>query len=445
MSAPLAVCLLHHISPGGTAYKQAEAFTPQRRSPGKATIGQTVANSMKSVFGSGILAMPYAFALTGMSTSLQLCVILAVWSFYTTSLIARCAENVPSALTYDDVAEAALGRMGRWVGAVNLVLHQVLVCVAYFEFIATNLMSVAGMEGPYPGWLVWTLWPAFALFSCLRDMSSLSTVSVLGNFFLMLSIIVILMYALPDMHMAAWVAPPEWRISSTCSFFGIAAFTFAGHTEAVPIYLNMASPEHYHGIVVAMGILSYVLVCAVAAIAYSAYGDSTSAIIFQNMDGPCADFAKLCMCFVIYFTLPLKLFPAVQVIEGTIVGRLEDELVSEIIPMPGSFGKFVTDKKRIGLRLLLASVPVLIASVLSDFGFVVEFVGAFCLGLIGFALPPVMYLCLHRTPDTTNRLSPLNITLHLGLAVLGAGATAYTTQQVVCKNFAGICAQISFQ
>lgn len=448
------------------------SFTGSELNHGSAGVGATITNTTKSIFGSGVLAMPHAFAAAGMVPGFILTLAIGAWSLFTIELIARCTRLVPKAATYDDLADAAFGSCGRWIGAVNLVVHQIFVCCAYIILIASNVASVAGIgneSGPYPFWMVLLLLPPFLVLVCLRDMSTLSGVSALGNLFLIASLVTILAVAMPKMSTAEWTAPVHFDVIGMTEFFGIAAFTFAGHTEVVPIYLSMATPSKYTAVVLpCVGAAALVLYAAVGSLVFCAYREDTPANVFEVMNGTPAIIAKLSMSMVVFLTLPIKLLPAVQVIEAALSisgfesGDHDGKSVSSSVAvatslsaaskgdapatngaaaaMPAqrqSSSAFVHSRYQIATRIGLAAVPATIAMVLTDFGFVVEFVGAFCMGIVAFAMPPMMYLALNRSAAKPN-MSKTSVLAFVGFSALGVAVTVFTTTQVVLKKVWGI-------
>ena len=84
-------------------------------------------NTCKSVFGTGLLAMPFAFVtLRDLPFGCALCVLLGMWSCYTMLLIYKStllAWPMKSAAGYGALAQAALGDTGRILCSSNLVLY----------------------------------------------------------------------------------------------------------------------------------------------------------------------------------------------------------------------------------------------------------------------------------------------------------------------------------
>lgn len=400
---------------------------------GEASFASTFNNALKSLLGSGLLTMPYAFSATGMYPGILLTTVFAVWSFYTSALIAKCTQRVPSAITYDDVAEAAFGRAGRWLGAFILVLNQLNTCSAYLVFAVMNFASVILVESPgnYPWWLVAAAYPLFVLLACLRNMSSLAIVSTMGNICVVFSLGTILAVAAPQAQWSAFGAFDWPSPAGVSTFFGIAAFTFAGQGEVIPIYLSMEKREDYGRVLCGVGSLSLLVNVALGALVFSAYGDNTKDNLFENLEGVAASIAKVGMSSVMYASLPLKLFPAVQVVEAVLIADDPAE------PDDAPACPFITDPRRIAVRSLLALVPTAIAMVLKSFGFLTAFGGAFCLGIVGFVLPPIMYVRLDTHGDGSGLVEGLSARsrmCHIALGVLGVMSTCYATTKVVCAQ-----------
>merc|ERR1711964_734062 len=148
----------------------------------------------------------------------------------------------------------------------------------------------------------------------------------------------------------------------------------------------------------------------------------------MNISGWPVDVAKVAMSFVLYFTLPLKLYPAIEVLEALFIADSAGNAKAAGLSSSSSSALatlFVSDPKQVALRCSFALVPSLIAMVVTNFGFLVEFCGTFCLGIIGFALPPIMYLVLHSGGDSPSGLSLANKAAHIALAAIGVLAMAY--------------------
>jgi len=120
---------------------------------------------------------------------------------------------------------------------------------------------------------------------------------------------------------------------------------------------------------------------------------------------------KLLTASVAIFSLPVKMFPAVQEVESALIAQSKAATCA-----------------RNGVRTALSLASLVLALAVPDFGFLVSFVGAFCMGLIAFALPPVMYLSLARKRGA---LGPAAFGAHVCLAAAGVAMTVGATGKVV--------------
>ena len=104
-------------------------------------------NTLKAVFGTGLLAMPSGFVSVGMMSGFVITGVLGAWCVYAMVLIAESVKladaNAHQANTFGELVTAALGgTAGAVLGSANLVLHQLLCCAAYLVFLSDNLAQV---------------------------------------------------------------------------------------------------------------------------------------------------------------------------------------------------------------------------------------------------------------------------------------------------------------
>ena len=394
------------------------------------TFATACVSTFKSVFGSGILAFPFAVMSAGLWPAILGTTVMCGWSFYTANLIARCTSFVPTAHSYDEVCAASLGIAGKWFGAVNLVVHQILVSTAYLTFAAQNFADVCGApclsatgSGAYSWRVIACATPLYVAFCLMRDVSVLSPVSAVGNVAVVLCLAVILYDAAPFMAWANLEPVGAEGVRGAASFFGIAAFTFAGQTEVVSIYTSMRDKRVYGSVLACVGVVTFVVFAGFGVLVYAAFGRATHVNVFEDIDGEAALAAKLLMSLVLFLSIPLKMMPAFAVFE---------QGEGSCCAAEDSYGRQRTGLRatgaRLALRALLALAPAAIAIAISDFGFLVEFVGAFSLSIIAFILPPLMYLRLGGASGGRSFVA------HAALVVAGVVFSASATWGVLAAK-----------
>ena len=265
-------------------------------------------NTLKSVFGTGLLALPWAFLQLQQSNMLSIAIglatLLGAWSFYTMLLIFKCTVLAWPAGGYGELVTRALGGRGGMLCSANLVLHQVMCVAAYLVFIGDNLQDVLG--GRAATYILASAVPV-VLLCWLRDIRALGKYSAVGTTALLLALCLVLhegctTRAVPPHALGTTHHPPhpharrmlrrskpvdqqtirgsklwqgDWlaaasdieleaavasrRLVETSeasnhsswaaalgSFVGISIFTFAGHGEVVPIVLSLGASHPRH-------------------------------------------------------------------------------------------------------------------------------------------------------------------------------------------------------
>ena len=399
----------------------------QHEEPKLPTFTPALVNMFKAVFGTGLLAMPYACVQVGLTAALTLTGVVGVWCVYTMVLIAESVRlaNASDSLrladvkservtTFGELVTVALGpTLGAVLGTTNLMMHQLLVCAAYLVFVGDNVAQVFGVDAVS---VIIVVTPPFALLCCLRDMRLLGPTSASGTAILF----VVLVAVLWDGYSSGYErGPPLPRhtvpaLSSVASFLGVGLFTFAGHTEVVPVVCSMGADAHHFRVIAAallfFGVPAIGLFSVAAA---AAYGLGTPQNIMLALHSEQGMLLKLLISLVAFFSLPVKMFPAVATVEKLILRPDGPAWLRTLVC--------------IGLAVSSA----MLAITLPDFGFMVACIGAFCNGLMSFVLPPAMILALGSA-----EASSASRAAHALLLLLGALVTVAATVKVLAEKLA---------
>eukprot|EP00966_Prymnesium_polylepis_P229554 5311646-Prymnesium_polylepis.1 len=144
-------------------------------SRGSSSFHAGLINQFKSVFGTGLLAMPYAMLTVGVPCGVLLTVLIGAWAIYTMQLLAWCTIMVDryrgSATPYSELVTMAFGGVVGQLSTANLVLHQIACCSAYLVFIGDNLQQPLGLSDPSVAMAALTV--PFVLLCWLSDLRRL--------------------------------------------------------------------------------------------------------------------------------------------------------------------------------------------------------------------------------------------------------------------------------
>jgi len=159
-------------------------------------------------------------------------------------------------------------------------------------------------------------------------------------------------------------------------FFSICIYMFNGIGEVLPISTSMEKRERYPfvlGASFAVLIVSYLTFGLI--VSYS-FGSETRGLVFDNIEGPVVSVVKLFHGIAVFCTVPLKYFSAIN-----------DGLVPLMDSCSSPECSFISTLLRIGL--VAASVTITLS--VPDFAFLVALVGGFCIAIVAFILPPLMF------------------------------------------------------
>ena len=147
------------------------------RSGGSASVASSVFNLANTIMGTGMLALPHAFATAGLASGLALCVVSAAANAFTNHLLTAASHRIEGT-SLPAMAEAALPFWGGLVMDVAILLNGLGVCASYMIVATDSFVEVTGVE-------VRQAWTMLALalvapLTLLRKLDSLRFTSLLA-------------------------------------------------------------------------------------------------------------------------------------------------------------------------------------------------------------------------------------------------------------------------
>mmetsp|Transcript_9898 Transcript_9898/g.19508 ORF Transcript_9898/g.19508 Transcript_9898/m.19508 type:complete len:256 (+) Transcript_9898:43-810(+) len=226
-----------------------EGLKPEER-PGLSFF-EALQNTVKAIVGTGVLALPHAFQLSGGIYGPIVVTCIAMYTMNINLILTECHEMRPTRATYSGLCESILGRSGKYIGGLNLILMQIVVCAAHFTFMGRNLTSALQAWG-FDVTLEWVLVVCgigVSGFTLLKDITILKNTSLLGNVAILISLTSILAYALPSF------STTNIKLTSTVPdmmvFVSICIYMFNGIGEVLPISTSMKDRTQYPRVLIA--------------------------------------------------------------------------------------------------------------------------------------------------------------------------------------------------
>ncbi|CAB0003520.1 unnamed protein product [Nesidiocoris tenuis] len=422
---PLVSCTLKETEDGG--YDPFE----HRRLTHPTTDMETLIHLLKGSLGTGLLAMPYAFAHAGLWFGLGATLFIGIVCTYCIHILVKCSHmlcrrmKVPS-LGFADVAEVAFlaGPHGirKFAPIARAVINWFLIidllgcCCVYVVFVAKNLKPVFDNYLPDMSIQVYMLMllPPLLGMNLIKNLKYLAPFSMIANLLIGTGMVITLYYvfsSLGDSH----DVPAFTSVQQLPIFFGTAIFALEGIGVVMPLENNMKTPNHFIG---CPGVLNFgmgfvvSLYAAVGFFGYLRYGPETAESISINLPNDAlAQSVKIMIAVAIFFTFALQFYVPMEIIWKSLKHR---------------FTSRPTTAENI-LRMSLVIMCVLIAVAVPNLGPMISLVGAVCLSVLGLMFPSAIELIVFYDEG----YGPFRWMLIKNVAIIAFGVLGLVTGSMV--------------
>lgn len=408
---------------------------------------QASINLVKCAIGAGSFSLPFAFKEGGLGFSFVGTLFLGWISAYTVNILAQSERRVwhkheaqemglvlstpsPQPSEKSKFTYAELGRQvfptfevhlwgERYLNIMEAIIYAGIaltglgVCAAYVDFITSTIPTVFTALTPVTTTLI--LAPIFWGLSLLRSYKFLAFTSVLGDIAVTAGIVSVVVYG--AMNHGLSFNQPQFELETFPRFIGSTSFLFAIHIVILPIMQSMKNREKFDAVVYGSYTFITVLNGIFGALCYTIFGAGTLQNVVHNLTGSIfLDVVKVLLCVDLMFSLPMVLAAAREVVEEAAMEGVTS---------------WVETKKNL-LRTFLVAMVFVICFGVPDFGDMVSLVGGFVNSLMGFILPPLIYMKLQHDDK---RLTTASMIGHSTIVVFGAAAlvvsTYFTINQII--------------
>ena len=344
----------------------------------------------------------------------------------TSILLVRAKQEVrkshPYVVSFGDVAGAVMGRTGKIVVDLSVVLTQVGFCVGYIVFLTRTLESISSFSRIY-----WTILVGVVLvpLAFIRRLRLLSPFSALANFSIFLGFTSILAFASIDIQRKGAHGTLELFGSPTgiALFWSIAVSGFEGMAVILPIETSMGRDKgRFSSILTIVLVLVSVMLCAFGSVGYTAFGTDTHQIVSNNLPeaSSLALGVKCVLVVAVLFTYPIQLVPVLEVLESMILNVRPTEEgnpadFDHLVAAEDSRTSGSLEAARYTLRFLCVAATAAVAFMVPDFAYVSAIVGATGGTIIAFIMPVIISARVH------NRWVPIDVAIMI-LGSLGGAA-----------------------
>ena len=320
---------------------------------------QGVLHLLKGTVGVGMLGLAHAASKVDRTLGVVILAVVTVVSFLAWWMVWQCkvAAGGKRARTYGDLAELSLGRAGRDLAEVSLLIFQLAICAVYISFAATCLRALlppaaaAALGAATTNHtLVLLTMPLLLLLGTLRDLKVMTPLSLVAQASLVIAVGIVIAQCLQygDDHSHTPPPPPPGpkppphpalapSLRGTVVFFGNCAFAVEGLSLVLPVENALtAAAQPRFGAAIGLGLaLVLALYMTMTELPLSMLGAVHSPSLSAELaararagDGAASTPHHMVVdvCNVLFLanallTLPLQFLPAAQVVDRWLWAR----------------------------------------------------------------------------------------------------------------------------
>ncbi|KAM3969012.1 proton-coupled amino acid transporter-like protein acs isoform 2-T2 [Aphomia sociella] len=405
---------------------------------------ETLVHLLKCSLGTGILAMPQAFARAGLVTAIIAtvlvgalvthCLHVLVRSQYAACKMRRVPlltypESMSTALSAGPAAFRRLTRPSAITVDVFLVVYQLGICCVYIVFIADNIKKVVDphYEMDVKIHMVIILIPLL-VFNLIPSLKLLAPFSALANVLTFIGLGIVVYYLLTGNKSSEpldlWGSPATFPL-----FFGTILFALTAVGVVIALENNMKTPKAFGspcGVLNTGMCIIVVLYVGVGALGYVfCVSKCSDSITLDLPPGPLQMSVIIMFAIAIFISYGLHCYVPVEVVwRGYLLPWLERS------------GSQRLRLWEYGLRILLCLITFVLAVAIPRLGLFISLFGALCLSALGICFPAIMEICV-SFPDKFGpaRIGLLKNILLFIIGIVGLVAGTYTALLSIVRSF----------
>lgn len=418
---------------------------------------ETMMHLLKGNIGTGVLAMPSAFANAGIAVGSVGVILMGIICVHCMHVIVKCNHILSkklgcSSLDFAGVAENAFklgpqryrrfSNVARTAVNVFLLLTQFGFCCVYFVFVAASIQEVlkgVGMSGTAVNiyvCLAATL-PFMILYNFIRSLQMLAIASTIANVLQITGMALIFYNLLQDMpDISERPASASW--SQLPLYFGTAIYAFEGIGLVLPLENEMKTPQAFAGPTGVLNTGMMIVVCLYTAMGffgYLKYGNEVRGSITLNFPpSPLNEVLRVAFTIAIFLSYALQMYVPIQITWPSIANKLD--------LAGGKYSEGTVLAMEYGLRTGYVLITFALAALIPQLDLFISLVGALASSSLALILPPVIELLTLYDADcsrTTWALLCIKNCIIFILGVTGFVSGTYVALNRIIYCFSNTC------
>eukprot|EP01114_Cavostelium_apophysatum_P003928 TRINITY_DN14068_c0_g1_i1.p1 TRINITY_DN14068_c0_g1~~TRINITY_DN14068_c0_g1_i1.p1 ORF type:complete len:433 (+),score=69.93 TRINITY_DN14068_c0_g1_i1:110-1408(+) len=396
------------------------------------TVWGSVFTLMTCAVGSGVLALPYAFMLSGVVLSSIILVAMSAMNFYSLHLLVVCAA-LTQQKTYQDVAFVAFGKIGT-IGVQLMLLFALygsqigfiviigdLLTPVFCTFDAALCDSVYTHRNFLSLMVVVFIITPLAFFPKIHQFQWSSAFAVLSVVFLLCVVIARSVQYIAS-HPLGHVDLFRWSPMGIAQTTPIMAFALGCHVQVIPVVMalkpSVAQRSGGDKVVFAANTFSTLLYFAFSVGALLEFGDGVDKNILQNYGADkLITAARIVMAIHVSLAFPLLIWPSRNLIDTLIFKSCNTSRTADII-------------RHIAITIIFIYSAYGFAVLLPNIQIVFGFTGSIAGMLSNYVFPAALYLKIATGESFWRKKLPAAVLVTVGV-VNGLASTAVLTYQTI--------------
>ncbi|KAG9508934.1 Proton-coupled amino acid transporter 1 [Fragariocoptes setiger] len=402
----------------------------------RTNFGQSLMHLIKCNLGTGLLAMPAAFANCGLIYAFIGLPVLAIIATYCVHLLIKSAQYLESKIDSDNIEYAELAKSSFKVGPswmrrcsgfmckmvdATLIISQMGICCVYLVFIVDNVSKVLSTYNIHLPQMVLfgAALPVTLLLSYIRTLKKLSIASACANVLQVIGILIILEFLVRDLN-HAHKRDHTQPLDKVALGFGSAMFAFEGISVVMPVYTRMKQPDRMRGLFGAINLSYFILFClyfSMGAFGYLRFGNDAQGSITLNLPAN-SDFynvVRIMFTMSILLTYPLQFYVPNEIIWNW----AKENLIEHDEKSP--------PKKMVYYEYYCRTILVLITFILAvsvpELELLMGLVGSISGTMLSIILPPIIHLAAYWE-NTTGQAKLFMCIIDFSLIIAGVVAAS---------------------
>lgn len=356
----------------------------------------TLIHLLKSVLGSGILSMPFAFKKAGVFTGIFLVIIVYMICVNCAYILVKSAHKLykktkQTQMTYSEVAFAAFNNgpnrlrkyasLGRFIVMLGLFSAYFGTCSVYSTLIAQNTKQVIEQYTEsrvnIRVYIAALIIPTILL-CWIPDFKSLAIASLISNILMAISLGITSFYIYSDFVNLDDVNLVSFNIAEWPVFISITIFAMEATGISMSLENNMKTPQHFLGFTGVLQKAMFIVTSLYASIGvfgYMTYGSKTNAnISYEIPTNFLGNSSRIMISLAVLLTFVLLFFVCLEIVWNSIKHKFPDNQ---------TFYNYVT---RTVLVILAISIAILIPNIEP----LISLISAVCFSVLGLLMPAII-------------------------------------------------------